>query len=113
MALQITNITDDPRQRHILLIGDDEIILTLEFYQVTEMWAMSVSWRGQTFSGFMLSLGCLHIRSLNWPFDFVVGTTDGSGLGPFRPGDFSDGRCELYFVAADEMMAVRGVAVPR
>jgi len=76
------------------------------------MWALSVSWRGQTYNGFMLSLGCLHIRSLNWPFDFIVSTTDASGLSPFRLGDFSEGRCGLYFVTAEEILGVRGAEVP-
>lgn len=112
MAFQVTNITDEPRQQHLLLVNDEEITVTLEFYQVTEMWAMSVSWRGETFNGFMLSLGCLHIQALNWPFDFFVSTTDASGLAPFRIGDFAEGRCELYFVTDVEMVERRGAEVP-
>lgn len=112
MAVQITGITEEPRQRHILLVRDEEIIVTLNFYQTSELWAMDVSWRGETFYGFMLSLGVLHIRALNWPFDFFVSTTDDSGLAPFRLGDFSEGRCELYFVTAEEMQELRGLEVP-
>lgn len=112
MAIQITNITDEPRQRHILLVNDEEITVVLNFYQTVEMWTFDVSWRGETFYGFMLSLGVLHIRALNWPFDFFVSTTDSSGLAPFRLGDFSEGRCELYFVTADEMQSIRGLEVP-
>jgi len=113
MAFQITNITDDPRQRHILLVNDEEIIVTLEFYQVTQMWSLSVAWRGEEFYGFMLSLGVLHIQALNWPFDFFVSTTDESGIAPFRLVDFAEGRCELYFVTAEEMRERRGVSVPQ
>lgn len=105
MAFQIINITDEPSQRHVLLVDDEEIIITLNFYQVSEFWALNVSWRNVTYNGFMLSLGCLHIQSLNWPFDFFVSTTDSSGLAPFRLGDFSEGRCELYFVTAEEVAA--------
>lgn len=112
MAIQITNITDEPRQRHILLVNDEEITVTLNFYETVEMWTFDVSWRGETFYGFMLSLGVLHIRALNWPFDFFVSTTDSSGLAPFRLGDFSEGRCELYFVTSDEMQSIRGLEVP-
>lgn len=112
MAFQITNITDEPSQRHVLLVGDDEITLTLNFYDVTEMWSFDVSWREVQYNGFMISLGCLHIQALNWPFDFFCLTTDGSGLAPFRLGDFLEGRCELYFVTAEEMQEQRGLEVP-
>lgn len=113
MATQITNITDESVQRHILLVGDEEITITLRFFQTVEIWTMDVGWRGETFYGFMLSLGVLHIRALNWPFDFFVAATDNSGLAPFRLGDFAEARCELYFVGAEEMQQVRGVEVPQ
>jgi|GEM_PF-763303 len=112
MAYQIINITDEPSQRHVLLVDDEEIVLTLNFYQVSQFWAFNVSWRNVTYNGFMLSLGCLHIQALNWPFDFFCVTTDSSGLAPFRIGDFSEGRCELYFVTAEEMQERRGLEVP-
>lgn len=112
MAFQITNITDEPSQRHTLLVGDDEITLILNFYDVTEMWSFDVAWRGVRYNGFMISLGCLHIQALNWPFDFFAVATDNSGMAPFRLGDFSEGRCELYFVTAEEMVERRGLEVP-
>lgn len=112
MAYQITNITDEPSQRHVLLAGDEEIIFILSFFQVTQMWAFDVEWRGVRVNGFMVSLGCLHIQALNWPFDFFCSVTDGSGMAPFRLGDFSEGRAEMYFVTAEEMVERRGLEVP-
>lgn len=112
MAIEIINITDEPGQRHTLLEGNEEITLTLNFYEVTETWTFDVAWRGVKKNGFMISLGCLHIQALNWPFDFFCVTTDGSGLAPFRLGDFSEDRCELYFVTAEEMIERRGLEVP-
>lgn len=112
MAFLITNITDEPSQRHTLFSGDEEITLILNFYEVTEIWTFDVEWRGVRKNGFMISLGCLHIQALNWPFDFFCSVTDGSGMAPFRLGDFSEGRAELYFVTADEMQQRRGLEVP-
>jgi len=112
VAIEIINITDEPGQRHTLLEGNEEITLTLNFYEVTETWTFDVAWRGVKKNGFMISLGCLHIQALNWPFDFFCVTTDGSGLAPFRLGDFSEDRCELYFVTAEEMIERRGLEVP-
>lgn len=112
MAFQITNITDEPSQQHTLLVNDEEITFILNFYEVTEMWSFDVAWRGERFNGFMISLGCLHIQALNWPFDFFCSVTDGSGMAPFRLGDFAEGRAEMYFVTADEMQEVRGLEVP-
>lgn len=112
MAFQIVNVTDEPRQRHVLLVGDDEIILVLNFYEVAQFWSFDVTYRNESYYGFMLSLGVLHIQALNWPFDFFVSNTDTSGIAPFRLGDFSEGRCELYFVSAEEMQELRGLEVP-
>lgn len=112
MAFQITNITDEPSQRHTILDGDEEITFILSFFEVTQMWVFDVSWREVRYNGFMVSLGCLHIQALNWPFDFFCVTTDGSGIAPFRLGDFSEGRCEMYFVTAEEMIERRGLEVP-
>lgn len=112
MAFQITNITDEPSQRHVLLVDDEEITLILNFYAVTEMWSFDVSWREVRFNGFMISLGCLHIQALNWPFDFFCLATDGSGMAPFRLTDFIEGRCEMYFVTDTEMQDRRGLEVP-
>lgn len=107
MAFQIINITDEPSQRHVLLVNDEEIIITLNFYQGPQFWSFDVSWRNERYNGFMMSLGCLHIQALNWPFDFFVSTTDSSGLAPFRLGDFSEGRCEFYIVLQEEIEAPR------
>ena len=107
MGFQITNITDDASQRHVLLVDDEEITLTLRFHAVSQHWTFDVSWREVLRTGFMISLGCLHIRSLNWPFDFFCLATDGSGMAPFRLGDFIEGRCEFYIALQEEIEAPR------
>mgnify|MGYP006146009237 CR=1 FL=1 len=70
MAIQITNITDEPRQRHILLVNDEEITVTLNFHETVEMWTFDVSWRGQTFYGFML---CFAATALATVYHYALG----------------------------------------
>lgn len=110
MALQIENITDEAYQGHIIVFEEDVIELDLRFYPTTQIWCFDVTYKEKSVSGIKLSAGVLHMRSQNFPFDFVVETTQ--GIDPFRINDFSDGRCSLYMVTREEMEAVRDAPVP-
>lgn len=106
MALQIENISDDAIQTHTIIFEEDEINLTLRFYELTEMWCFDAEYKDKSVFGIKLSAGVLHIRSQNFPFDFVVETTN--GIDPFRVDDFYNQRCSLYLVTREEMLSVRG-----
>jgi len=112
MALQILNITDEPHQRHTILTDDGEITLMLRFLPAVQVWYMDVEYNGAEARGIKLSAAVSHVRGFNFPFDFVLSLTDGSGIDPFRTDDFVTGRCELYFVTREEMFTVRGIEVP-
>lgn len=109
--LRINNITSEPIQLHTLLIDEFEVELQLRFLPAVEIWVMSVNLSGKEISGIKLSAGVLHMRGYNYPFDFAVQITDGSGLDPFRLDDFEARRCELYYVTKDEMQQIRGLEV--
>lgn len=112
MARAITGITDEPFQRHTVLFEDSEVVLTLRFHPTVAMWAMDVSYGGKASYGYKLALGTLHMRSRNYPFDFVVRDLSGVALDPFRVSDFSERRVELIMLDAAEMEALRGAPVP-
>lgn len=112
MARKITGIDSDTHQRHTLQFGDQEIVLSLRYHPTVEMWVMDVTYQGEQALGYKLTTGVLHMRSRNFPFDFVVGDTSGFGLDPIRRDDFETGRCILYLVEADEMEDIRGAPVP-
>jgi len=112
MPVQIENITDDANQRHVILFEESEIVLVLRFHPTVQMWTFDVSFNGTTAVGYKLSIGVLHMRSRNLPFDFVVRDQSGTNLDPFRLDDFSTGRCYLYMLDADDMEAIRGAPVP-
>lgn len=105
---KINNITTDPFQRHTLLLDDKELTLELRFLPAVQIWIMDVEYLGRWQRGVKLSASVLHLRSFNFPFDFTVELTDGSGIDPFRLDDFADQRCELYFVTPAEMIEIRG-----
>lgn len=105
---KIQNITDEPFQRHTLLMDDDEAILELRFLPAVEIWVMNVAYKGKERNGSKLSANSYHLRSYNFPFDFTVLVTDDSGLDPFRVDDFQTGRCELYYITPEEMKQIRG-----
>ncbi|EOV4146602.1 hypothetical protein ACONX0_004468 [Yersinia enterocolitica] len=108
----ITNITDEPIQRYVLLFDRGEAIVIIRHLPTVEMWKMRVEYRGDFIDGVKLSLGALHFRHKNWPFDIALFCTDNSGIDPYRADDFASGRCEIYMVTPDEMIEIRGGDVP-
>ena len=109
MALQIENITDEAYQEHILVFEESIIELTLRFYPTTQIWCFDAAYKEKSVNGIKLSAGVLHMRSRNFPFDFVVSTSE--GIDPYRINDFSERRCELYLVTREEMETVRNAPV--
>ncbi|EOG2908840.1 hypothetical protein ACK85T_003621 [Salmonella enterica] len=108
----IANITDEPLQRHILLFSRGEATIIIRYLSVVEMWKMRVEYKGDYIDGVKLSLGTLHFRHKNWPFDIMAKATDGSGIDPYRADDFASGRIEMYLVTPEEMIDIRGGDVP-
>ena len=111
MAKLIQNIGSESIQKHTILFGDYEIILLLRFYSRNKMWLMDVNYRTTAFYGVKLSVGVLHMLSKNLPFDFIVSDLSGNGIDPFKSTDFSNGRCQLYLLEADDMQDIRNVEV--
>lgn len=109
---QIENIGDEVTQRHTILYLETELVITLRYFGTVELWTLDVEYKDFIITSLGLSAGVLHMESSNQPFGFVVQDTSGVGLDPFRRNDFSDGRCILYLVEADEMESIRGQAVP-
>ena len=109
---QIDNITDEPIQRHILLFDRGEAVMTIRHLAAVEMWKMRVEFNGDYIDGVKLSLGVLHFRHKNWPFDIALLATDGSGIDPYRADDFASGRCQMYLVTPEEIIEIRGGDVP-
>lgn len=107
---RIQNISNEPIQRHSIIIDEFEVVLRLRFYPKTQHWTFDVEYEGAAVYGIKLSLGVLHMVSANFPFDFAVVDNSGTGLDPFQRDDFVNGRCTLYMLEADEMEEVRGGA---
>ena len=112
MPIQIENITDEPHQRHTITFEESEVNITLRYYPIVEMWTIDAEYKNINARGYKLSAEVLHMRSRNFPFDFIVLDNSGVGLDPIRLDDFSTGRCELYMLDAIDMEVIRGVPVP-
>jgi len=108
----IQNIGSEAIQKHTILFGDSEIILTLRFYPKQTIWCLDAQYGNKSILGVKLSVGTLHMLSKNFPFDFIVIDLLGNGIDPFKRNDFSDNRCELYLLEASDMSSIRGVEVP-
>ena len=112
MPLLIENITDEADQTHTLVTPAGDIRLRLVYHSVTEMWTYDATYKGVEVLGLRLAVDTLHQEGRNLPFDFVVIDNSNTGLDPFRREDFSEGRCSLLRMTADDMGAYRGGPVP-
>lgn len=107
----ISNVGNESIQRHTILFENNEIILRLRFFAVTEIWTMDVTYNGESIRGTKLSTGIVHMIGQNWPFDFIVTDESGNGIDPFQKSDFTNGRCHLYLLEPSEIEQIRGVPV--
>jgi len=114
----VENITSEYIQNHTLEFSRGLVNLTLVYEKSVQMWKMNVTYTRKDNTepqppiyGVKLALSTTHFKHRNWPFDFAVVDTTGSGVDPFREDDFERGRCELYFITPSEMIEIRGVDV--
>lgn len=112
MARLLTGFTDDATQRHIILFNEFEIILTIRFLPLSQMWIFSCEYKEFKINGQKFSCGTTHLKELNQPFDFIVTDNQNAGLDPMLVDDFSNGRCSIFLLEPDDMTALRnGVEV--
>ena len=107
----ITNITDDSNQLHTIPYFDSEIVIELLFSSVVKCWFINVSYGDKIINGLKLSLGTLHMRSNNLPFDFVIIDMIDSGFDPYQQDDFLNIRYKLVLLEAEDMEERRGYPV--
>lgn len=108
---RINNIGDEGNQTHTIEFTDEDITLNIRFLSPVQIWQMSVTYQGREYNGMKMSVGVLHMRSANFPFDFIIEDTSGSGVDPYKQDDFINGRTILYMLDADEMEEIRGQEV--
>jgi hypothetical protein len=112
MARLLGNFTDAAHQRHTILFSEFEIIFTIRFFPLIQMWSFDCEYKDFNVYGQKLSCGTTHIKELNQPFDFVVTDNQQAGLDPMFADDFSSGRCSIYLLEPEDMRDIRnGVEV--
>lgn len=112
MPVRILNITDDAHQQHTVKLGESEVIISLRFYPVAQMWALDATYKGRRALGVRIGASASCLESFNFPFDFKALDTSGAGLDPMRLDDFATGRVALYMLDAADMEVVRDAPVP-
>ncbi len=110
--IEIMNITNDPFQRHTIITPDGSIEIKLRYYPRAQFWTLSTKYKDVSCKGLKLSLGTLHLRSRNMPFDFIVIADTNSGIDPFTREDFATGRCRLLMLEKSDMESIRAQPVP-
>lgn len=108
---EIINITDEAQQLHKIPFFDFEIRLSISFHAVIAAWFIDIEYKDKSVNSIKLSLGTLHLRSNNLPFDFVVVDLLNNGFDPFKIDDFLSERFKLILLEPDDMEERRGYAV--
>jgi len=107
----IQNVTGEAYQIHTIPLGNYDATLKLSFFGTVELWSADIEYHNKTIKGVKLSLGTLHLRSNNLPFDFVIIDNQLTGLDPYALDDFSSGRYSLVVLDSDNLEARRGYDV--
>lgn len=110
--VKLENIGSEAYQRHVVTFEESEVVIGLRFHPTVAMWTIDVEYKGIQALGYKLSVNVLHMRSRNYPFDFIVVDNSGNDLDPFRLDDFTVGRCNLYMLGSDDMEGIRNAPVP-
>jgi len=109
--IQIENIGNEGFQEHTIPLPNGDILLSLKFLSSVQFWQMSVTYNDKAVNGVKLSCGVMHMRSRNFPFDFIVEDTSAAGLDPYKAEDFTTGRVVMYLIEPAEMAEIRGQIV--
>jgi len=106
-VIEIENITAEAIQRHLIVLEESEVILTLRYYPKSLIWCFDAEFLNKRTLGIKLSVGALHMVSQNQPFDFEVIDNSQLGIDPFQITDFSSNRCTLLMLERDDMVIIR------
>lgn len=113
---EITNLTADANQRHIITFEQNEIIIVLRYATSQNSWFMSITYQNSTFYNFRMSLGAIMFRNLGLPFAFTVVDNSNLGLDPSNLYDFAvktnrddttlPARCTLVLLETQDIQGI-------
>lgn len=104
---QISSITNDPRQRHRVLLPDSTVVdILMEYKKNQQGWFCSIAYEGLSFLNRRLVLSPNMLRQFKnlIPFGLACNTSD--GYEPNFQDDFSNGRAQLYLLNSDDVAQV-------
>lgn len=104
---QITTITNAPKQRHSIVLENNETAdFYLEYCGRMESWYFSISYKDTIQNCIKVVLTPNALRHLRRIIPFGIAFISESQVEPFRQDDFSAGRVELYLLNADEVKQI-------
>jgi hypothetical protein len=107
MVLQITEITSEPKQKHLLSIeGYEKATLYLEFKPNQNAWFFSIVW--QDFSTYNIQLVKSYniLRQFKNIIPFGIGIYTKSGQDPMVDTAFSSGDTQFFLLNAEDVQSI-------
>lgn len=105
MALQITEITNEPKQQHIFTVEDveEKITFYLEFKPNQNAWFFNLDWGDFSVNNVQIVKSYNILRQFKNIIPFGIGIYTKSGQDPMVDTAFSDGDAQLFLLTADEV----------
>jgi len=104
---QITELTQDYKQKYTLVTEDNEtLLLELNFIQQQKEWSFNLTYNNYSLTGQRLVVGPNILRRYKNLFPFGLLITSTNGLDPFLLDDFVTGRIGIYLLTQAEVEQV-------
>ncbi len=104
---QITTLTDEPKQRHQLVLDNNETVdFRLYFSARQQAWYFDFSYKDLTCNGFKVVLTPNALRCFRRIIPFGIAFDTEGFVEPFQIDDFSSGRVKMYVLNAEDVQAV-------
>ena len=104
MVLQITEITNEPKQKHLLDVeGYERATLYLEFKSNQNAWFFGLEWQDFAIYNTLLVKSYNILRQFKNQLPFGIGIYTASGQDPMTDDAFSGGDAKFYFLTSDDV----------
>lgn len=104
---QITTLTDEPKQRHQLVLDNNETVdFRLRYSARQQAWYFDFTYKELTSKGLKVVLTPNALRCFRRLIPFGIAFSTQGYVEPFQLDDFSSGRVEMYVLNAEDVQTV-------
>lgn len=104
---QITTLTNEPNQRHQIVLDNNETVdFRLYFSARQQSWYFDFTYKQTTANGFKVTLSPNALRCFRKTIPFGIAFDTEGYVEPFQLDDFSSGRIKMYVLNSEDVQTV-------